>query len=237
MLRAAADGLDRGPHVLIAGHEVPARGKKLGAADAASVVDFLGSAGEAVNDGLAPRDIAVPFDDGMGVALLEGFFRKEGGVDSTVDDPGSAFAGDASDFVAAEGIAGMDADADDVSGMNGFGDNLLDGFVGKDGIACDGWRGGGEDEQPSRSDDRCSKRIVAGIDEVDAHNLDLSACKYGGLTESVRVERIRVPACGWGLSACRDLPPGQYHQSYRAVPTAMGRADSRLGWLKMYVVA
>jgi hypothetical protein len=57
-------------------------------------------------------------------------------VDATVDDPGSAFAGDAADFVAAEGVAGVDADANDVAGLDGFGEDLFDGLVDEDGISC-----------------------------------------------------------------------------------------------------
>jgi hypothetical protein len=57
-------------------------------------------------------------------------------VDAAVDDPGSAFAGDAADFVAAEGVAGVDADADDVAGLDGFRDDLLEGFVDEDRISC-----------------------------------------------------------------------------------------------------
>jgi hypothetical protein len=72
----------------------------------------------------------------MGLAAFEGFFREEGGVDAAVDDPSSTFAGDAADFVAAERVAGVYADADDVAGLDGFGEDLLEGFVDEDGIAC-----------------------------------------------------------------------------------------------------
>jgi hypothetical protein len=72
----------------------------------------------------------------VGVAVLECLFGEKCGVDSTVDDPGSAFAGDAADFVAAEGVAGVNADADDVADLNGFGDDLFDGLVDEDGISC-----------------------------------------------------------------------------------------------------
>ncbi len=57
-------------------------------------------------------------------------------MDAAVDNPGSAFACDAADFVAAEGVAGVDADSDDVAGLDGFGDDLFEGFVDEDGIAC-----------------------------------------------------------------------------------------------------
>ncbi len=115
MLGAAADGLDGGPHVFVAGHEIPAGGEEVGAGNAAAIVDFLErDAGEAVGDDLAPGDVAVAFDYGVGIALFEGFFGEEGGVNAAVDDPGSAFSGDATDFIAAEGVAGVNADADDV---------------------------------------------------------------------------------------------------------------------------
>ena len=57
-------------------------------------------------------------------------------MDATVDNPGSAFAGDAADFVAAESVAGVNADADDIAGLDGFGEDLLDGLVDEDGISC-----------------------------------------------------------------------------------------------------
>jgi hypothetical protein len=137
VLGAAADGLDGGPHVFVAEHEVPAGGKKFGAADAAAVVDRLkGSAGKTVGDDLAPGDVAIAFDNSVRLAAFEGFFREEGGVDAAVDDPGSAFAGDAADFVAAEGVAGVDADANDVAGLDRFGEDLFDGLVDEDGISC-----------------------------------------------------------------------------------------------------
>jgi hypothetical protein len=72
----------------------------------------------------------------VGLAAFEGFFGEEGGVDAALDDPGSAFSGDAADFVAAEGVAGVDADADDVAGLDGFGEDLLEGFVDEDRISC-----------------------------------------------------------------------------------------------------
>jgi len=93
-------------------------------------------------------------------------------VDSAVDDPGSAFAGNAAYFVAAEGVAGVDADTDDVAGLDGFGDDLFDGFVDEDGVACDGWRGGGEDEEPTWGDDCGPKGVVAGIYEMNTQESD-----------------------------------------------------------------
>ena len=84
----------------------------------------------------APGDIAVAFDYSVSVAALKGFFGVEGGVDAAVDDPGSALAGDAADFVAAQGVAGVDADADNVAGLDGFGGDLFERLVDEDGISC-----------------------------------------------------------------------------------------------------
>src|SRR5574340_406848 len=43
MLRTAADGLHRGPHVTLARHQVPARGQKTAALDAAAMIERLRS--------------------------------------------------------------------------------------------------------------------------------------------------------------------------------------------------
>ena len=206
VLGTAADGLDGGPHVLVAGHEVPAGGEELGALDASAVVDFLeGCSGENVGDDLAPGDIAIAFDDGVGVAALEGFFGEEGGVDAAVDDRCAAFVGEAAYFVAAESVAGVDADAYDVAGLDGGGVDLLDGLVDEDGVAGGAWRGGGKDEEPARGDDSRAKCIVTGIDKVNAHwnRNRLSSCEYGGLQSVLSQEESGA----WprqGLTAGRE---------------------------------
>jgi hypothetical protein len=86
--------------------------------------------------GFAPGYVAVAGDYGVSLPAFEGFFWKESGVDAAVDDPGSALAGDAAYFVAAEGVTGVDADADDVAGLDGCGEDLLEGLVDEDGISC-----------------------------------------------------------------------------------------------------
>ncbi len=156
-------------HIYFCGiHQVPARGEEFAALDAAAFVDFFGLAGEAIGDDLCPGEIAVAFDDGVCFAALERFLRKQRGVNSAVDDPGAAGARHAADRVAAQGVAGVDADADDVAGLNGLGHNLLERFIDENGISDDGGRGGGKHEEPARRDDRGAKGIVAGIDEMNA---------------------------------------------------------------------
>ncbi len=47
-------------------------------------------------------------------------------MDAAIDDPGAAVASDAAHFIAAESVAGVDADADDIAGLDGFGDDLFE---------------------------------------------------------------------------------------------------------------
>jgi len=53
---------------------------------------------------------------------------------------------------APKGIAGVDADADNIAGMDGIEIHLLQGFVGNDGVATGCRRGGGQNVEPARSD-------------------------------------------------------------------------------------
>jgi hypothetical protein len=94
-------------------------------------------------------------------------------VDAAVDDPGSAFAGDAADFVTAEGVAGMDADADDVAGLDGFGGDLFEGLVDEDGISCGRRCGCGENEEPTGGDYGGPKGVIAGIYEMNTQESNL----------------------------------------------------------------
>ena len=135
MLGAAANGLHRGPHVFLGIHQVPARGQEFAAFDAAAGIDSFGLAGEAIGDDLAPGEIAVACDHGVRFAALECLFRKEGGVNAAVDDPGAAAARHAADRISAQSIAGVHADANDVAGLDGLGHDLLERFIDEDGIA------------------------------------------------------------------------------------------------------
>ncbi len=65
----------------------------------------------------------------------------------------AARAGFASDLVSAQGVAGVDADADDVAGLDGRGIERIERLVAEDGIAAVKRRGGGEDVEPPRGDD------------------------------------------------------------------------------------
>jgi hypothetical protein len=181
---AAADGLHGGPHILVGLHEIPAGGEEFSAFEFAAFVNAAGCAGDTVAHDAAPGYVSVAFDDTVGSAALERLFGEERGVDSAVDDPRAALASQFADLIAAQGVAGMDADADYISGLNGGGVERFQGFIDEDGVAAGPWRGRGQNKEPARGDNRGSKGVVAGIDQVNVH-------RYVRLF-SLRVQRICV---------------------------------------------
>jgi hypothetical protein len=89
----------------------------------------------------------------------------------------------------------VDADADEVAGLDGFGDDLLDGLVDEDGVAC-GRRGGCcEHEEPSGGDNCGTEGVVTGIDEVNADEstLFLAGTRW---IQRERLSRMCVNCCG-----------------------------------------
>ena len=108
--------------------------------DFSAVVHLREIAVEAAFDGLAPREVAVALDDGMAAAEVQRFLRVQRGVDAAVHDERAAVSRDAADLVSAQGVAGVDADADDVARRNRGRVELLEGLVGDERIAV--FRGG-----------------------------------------------------------------------------------------------
>ena len=116
MLRAAADGLHRRPHVAVLGQQIPARLEhRLRLRRDRLRRCVCGCAGEHAVDDDRPDAVAVALDDRVRAAELERFFGIQRGVDAAVNDLRAALARQPSDLVAAQGVAGVDADADDVA--------------------------------------------------------------------------------------------------------------------------
>ena len=67
MLRTAAHGLHRRPHVAIGRQQIPARPEEMLGVDFSAFVHLVVAAQTAL-DGLAPRDVAVALDDGVAAA-------------------------------------------------------------------------------------------------------------------------------------------------------------------------
>ena len=93
---------------------------------------LLRRAARAVADDLAPDGVAVALDDGGGAAELVGFLGIERGVDAAEDHRGAGRLGGAADLVAAQRVAGVDADADDVTRLDRREVERLERFVGDD---------------------------------------------------------------------------------------------------------
>ena len=93
-------------------------------------MDNVDLAVEATLDRLAPRDVAVTLDDGVAPAEAERFVRIERGVNAAVDDERTPVARDLADLVSPQGVARVDADADDIAGRDARRVELLQGLVG-----------------------------------------------------------------------------------------------------------
>ena len=122
-------------------------------------------------------------------AALQRLFGKKGGVNAAIYHPGAALASHSSHLISAQSVAGMDADSDNIAGLNGIWINLFERFIHQDGIACGSRRGGRKYKEPPGRNNRRSKRIVAWIDQMDARfarallflGLSLGPCNRGDL--------------------------------------------------------
>ena len=103
--------------------------------DFSALVHLVEIAVEAAFDGLAPRDVAVTFDDGVAAAEVQGFVRVQRGVNAAIDDKRPALARDPPDLVSAQGISRVDADADDIARRNRGRVELLEGLVRNERVA------------------------------------------------------------------------------------------------------
>jgi hypothetical protein len=70
-------------------------------------------------------------------------FWIERGMDAAEDRFPPTFVDYTTDFIAATSIAGVDADSDDIAGVNPFRLKRFEGFVGDDWIAVSSRRGSG----------------------------------------------------------------------------------------------
>jgi len=101
MLRASANGLHRGPHILIRLHQVPSRGQKLAAFNPTALIDPAWLAREAIGHDLAPRNIAISLHHGVSITAYQGLFRKQRSVNPTIDHPRAALARHSANLISA----------------------------------------------------------------------------------------------------------------------------------------
>ena len=176
VLRAAAYGLHRRPHVPPRGQQIPARRSERLAGDPTRVVDPLRRVVQAVGNDRAPDQVTVALDDGMRASELVRFLGIERRVDAAKDDRGAGVAGLTADFVSAQGVTSMDADPDHVARTDVRRVEGVERFVTDDRIPVLAGRGRRQNVQPARGDDRHSERQVARIDQVNAHARILALC-------------------------------------------------------------
>ena len=123
--------------------------------------------------------------------------RIQRGVNAAEHDPGAAFARDAADLVAAQRVAGVDADADDVAGLDRCGIEHFQRFVRNErdrrtvrGVAA------ARTYKPTGRDDTDAERQMAGIDQVHVQVEGLLWPK----SRSCRVSLCKKAACAYNTS-------------------------------------
>ena len=168
VLGAPAHRLHRRPHVLPRRQQVPPRGLEHVARHAARLVDALGRPRDAVVDDRRPHEVAVTAHHRSRAAEFERLLGEQGRVDAAEHHVGPALTREAAHLVPSQGVAGVDADADDVAGGDCRRIEQLEGFVAQDGVAPLVRCRGCEYEEPPRRDDGDAERHVAGVHEMDA---------------------------------------------------------------------
>ena len=169
VFRAAANGLHRTPHVATRLHEIPAGRTEFLRVDAPAFVHRLQRPAKAIGEGLRPGALAVSLDHGVRTAQSECLVRVKRRVDPAVNHECAGLARQLPHLVSAQGVAGMDADAHHVTGLDLARCHRFEHFVGEPrraerrrGCAC-------EHVQPAWRDDANAKRDMTGINEVNAH--------------------------------------------------------------------
>ena len=67
---------------------------------------------------LGPDDVAIALNHAVRVATLQRFLGVKRGVNAAIDHPGAALSRQTTDFIATQGVSGMNPDADKISGLN-----------------------------------------------------------------------------------------------------------------------
>ena len=125
--------------------------------------------GETVCYSPGPNDVAIALHHRVPHAALQRFLREKRRVNAAIHNPCAPLAGHRTHLVPAQSIAGMHADADDVSRLNALGRNLLQRLIDQNGVSHRRRRGSRQNKQPTRRNDSRAKRIIAGIHKKNAH--------------------------------------------------------------------
>jgi hypothetical protein len=104
-------------------------------------------------------------------AQFMGFGGIESGVNAAKHNVGAAFAGHFPNFITAKRVGGVDANTDDVPGLNLEWVYRVQSFIDQTGIAKACGRRCGQHIQPARSNDSRTERNFAWIDQMNAHSV------------------------------------------------------------------
>jgi hypothetical protein len=167
MLGAPTDRLHGCPHIAVARSEVPPGGQKPVRGNAASFVNTLRGSVDAICQHHFPDVIAVSLNHRMCAAEFVSLLRIKRGVDAAVNYPDSPLARQPSNFEAAVGVAGVDSDSNDITGLELVRIKGLQSLVGNDRITIFRWRRRRQNVQPPRRDDANSKRHITRIYQVN----------------------------------------------------------------------
>ena len=110
-----------------------------------------------------------PRDDRVRLPAFARFVGEQRRVNAAEDDPRAARARRLSDRIAAQRVAGVDADADDVARRDVVGVELRECLVDEERVAPFGAGRGRQDEQPARRDDGNPKRHSLGLTRCNAN--------------------------------------------------------------------
>src|SRR5579863_4190538 len=121
MLGATANRLHRGPHIAVAGNQIPAGGNEISGFDLPPAVDGLGNSLAAIGKGPPPRDVAITLDHRVRAAEFERFIGIKSRVDSAKDYKCAPAARHLANLVTAQRVRGMNSNADRISRVNRVG--------------------------------------------------------------------------------------------------------------------
>src|SRR5450432_3609759 len=169
MLAATANRLQRRPHVAIARHQVPAGRNKVAGLNLAAHVHWFWLAFAAVFERPRPGDVSVTFYHCVRAAEINGFLRIKSGVNSAENHIRSPFARDLANFVSAQSVGRMNANADRIARLNALRIHRKQRFVNQNRISKTSRRGGSQNVLPSRRDYCGSKRHTTWVDQVNVH--------------------------------------------------------------------
>src|ERR1035437_583945 len=195
MLWASANGLHRGPHILVARHQIPPRGQELATFNPSDLIDTAWLAREANGHDLVPRHIAISLHNGVGATAFQSLLGIQRSVDATVDYPRAACARHAADFISTQSIPRMHTDADDISRHDAFRHNLLQRLIDQNGFPH-GWRcRRRKDKQPSWRNDSGTERIIAGIYQMNPHRIQPFLLRVRWLQRASLRQDESLPSC------------------------------------------